>query len=329
MAKLLLAAMIVALGGAPTARSAPTYFAEANVLNGLEQNSSIDDVPVGATATGISPFSIGGGDGAWSGESAAQAGHGLVMTMSHTSLFVSDHRASLGSGSKVSGAHASLTIDDVVISGPGGGAISGTLNVDLGGSLGASASFANALGSSGSYGEVVISIGIPGGGGDGSARLGASAPPGNTLTATSSGLLTGYAGGPMSMQIESTALPVNVAFSLTLSLQSESVATYVVSGTGPAIVPISAEGFSNYTSLLSFARNGPVFTLPEGFTADSPSGMIVDNLFVPEPSIILLTGPGLLALRSFGSRRRGARPLVEPIASRGRKRHASRTRALC
>lgn len=304
----LLIAGALGAGLASHAHAAPVYFAQASVLNGLDQQSFTDASTVSASAGGISTFTVGGGAhlglGTWAGESAAQAGEGFLRTSSHTSIVITDHQASLGSGFRGGGSHASFTIDDVVISGPVGGTVSGTLNLIFEGSLGASANFANAIGGSGSYGEVSISVGLPGFGGNGGARLGASAPPANTLTLTSSGLLTGYSGGLLALQINSASLPVNTPFSITLDLQSGTLASYTVDGTGPAVVPISAEGFSNFMNTFSFASSGPVFTLPAGYTANSASGMIVDNHVVPAPASLLLLGTGIIALGSRLRRRR-------------------------
>jgi hypothetical protein len=279
--------------------AAPSYFAEAGVLSGFDQESFTDANPVGASASGIMTFSIGGGEhlglGTWAGESAAQAGAGFLRVSSHTSVAITDHQASLGSGAKAGGSHAKFTIDDVLISGPSSGTVNGTLNLLLEGSLAASANFANALGSSGSYAQISIGVGLPGLGGNGGARLGAGAPPPNTLALTNSGLLLGYGGGLLSLHVNSSSLPVNTPFSITLDLQSETLASYTVQGTGTAVVPISAEGFSNFTNTFSFARSGPVFTLPDGYTVNSPSGMIVDNHFIPEPPVIALLAPVLSA----------------------------------
>jgi hypothetical protein len=308
MVKRLLIAVALGAGLASDAHATPSYFASAGVLSGLDQESFTDVIPVSANAGGIITFSIGGGGhlglGTWAGESAAQAGPGYLQTSSHTSVVITDHQASLGSGAKAGGSHATFTIDDVMISGPGSGTVSGTLNLLFEGSLDASANFANAIGGSGSYGQVSIGVGLPGFSGNGGARLGASAPPANTLTLTNSGLLAGYGGGLLALQINSASLPINTLFSITLDLQSETLASYTVDGTGPAVVPISAEGFSNYSNALSFARSGPVFTLPENYTADSPSGKIVDNHFVPEPANIVLLGPGLCVWLWMAVRRR-------------------------
>jgi len=71
---------------------------------------------------------------------------------------------------------------------------------------------------------------------------------------------------------------------------------------------------ANFYNSLSFAKSGPVFNLPEGFSAFSTDGSIVDNVWidpripvgpapVPLPASFLLLLTGGLAVRFAGKRR--------------------------
>lgn len=306
-----LTVMAVAVFAAPVAHALPSYTANAGVLSGTDSQNLTDSNPVVANAGALIAFNVGNcdfggiphnGNGTWAGESTAHAGNGFLTGSSHTALNIQDHDCSLGSGHKAGGTHAVMNIDDVFISGPGG-TVNAILNLNFSGSLAASAHFANAIGGSGSFAEVVISISTPGGGGSGGARLGAGAPPTNSLTLTNSGLLTGYGGGLLALHIPLVGLPVNSPFAITLMLDTTTLASYSVGGTGVAIVPVLAEATSSFEHTLSFALNGPVFTFddPLLYSVNSEQGDIEDNSFVglqavPEPGTLALLGLGLAAL---------------------------------
>jgi hypothetical protein len=90
-------------------------------------------------------------------------------------------------------------------------------------------------------------------------------------------------------------VPVNTPFSIKLQLQA-----------GAIVEGYFAEGFvasaeSDFTHTLTFATGGPVFELPDGYTVNSPSAGIVNNVnTVPEPSLCgcaFLVTPMLAARR--------------------------------
>ena len=68
---------------------------------------------------------------------------------------------------------------------------------------------------------------------------------------------------------------------------------------------------SLFSDTFGFVVGGPVFDLPAGFTANSPTSFIVDNRFlppgavpaVPEPSSMLLLTGGLGLLTMLRRRR--------------------------
>jgi len=60
---------------------------------------------------------------------------------------------------------------------------------------------------------------------------------------------------------------------------------------------------ADFGSTLAFPVGAPVFDLPDGFTANSSDGLIVDNQFaVPEPGASLLVGLGVAGLGLAASR---------------------------
>ncbi|MBI3838904.1 MAG: PEP-CTERM sorting domain-containing protein [Planctomycetia bacterium] len=62
----------------------------------------------------------------------------------------------------------------------------------------------------------------------------------------------------------------------------------------------------HFSHTFGFPTSGPVFNLPDGFTANSPEGQIANNNFVPEPSTLALAAIGLGLVACY--RRRTARP---------------------
>jgi hypothetical protein len=86
-----------------------------------------------------------------------------------------------------------------------------------------------------------------------------------------------------------------------LAVAATGSASYLISGTfGGGDNSLSSDGHSNFAHTVSFPTAGPVFDLPAGFTANSVSGLIVDNQWtggavtgVPEPASLALLGIGL------------------------------------
>ena len=89
-------------------------------------------------------------------------------------------------------------------------------------------------------------------------------------------------------------LPLGVPLRINLSMSTSSS----VAGTLDLTGSVSGQAAAIFDHTLSFPKDGPVFNLPEGYTANSLDGMIVDNRWTPVPiapaSVFL--GTGLLSL---------------------------------
>jgi hypothetical protein len=96
--------------------------------------------------------------------------------------------------------------------------------------------------------------------------------------------------------------PVNVPFAIALTLRGRSVAT--------STAPANSSNTNDFASTLNFTTGGPVFALPPGYTANSVSGDIVDNVFVGiTPAVPALGGPAFVVLFSLLAAL-GVRPLA-------------------
>ena len=79
---------------------------------------------------------------------------------------------------------------------------------------------------------------------------------------------------------------------------------FIVTATGAGF---GGNAFSNFFDTVHFSTTGPVFNLPDGFTANSATGLIVNNQWagaVPEPGSIVLSILGCMGLTVFRRSRR-------------------------
>ncbi len=94
---------------------------------------------------------------------------------------------------------------------------------------------------------------------------------------SSSGLLSGYTGGPFLLTTPSFSAPVGVPIQLEVSIDGSGFAT----SDGGHSIAVGA----SFLDTLSFPRSGPVFNGPSGLTADDPELQLAGNTFVPEPGL--------------------------------------------
>jgi hypothetical protein len=107
-----------------------------------------------------------------------------------------------------------------------------------------------------------------------------------------------------------TTDPVIVLTDVPTTLEVELSAKAGTLGFSTTGEPLDVFVMNDFSHTLTFPTSGPVFDLPAGYTANSPSLHIVDNRFVvaptavPEPTTALLLGAGLAALGAGAARRR-------------------------
>jgi len=224
----------------------------------------------------------------------------------------------LGLGPVLNGtdALAAFGFDDVIIPGPVGTTVSTSLNMHLDGGLTATAFAQLAFGFGAevnAYASVSVGAFAAGNffsGTQAIARLWEVDTGEGGGSTFEDGLLTGFTGngGITTPQMN---VPVGAPFSLSLSLFTSAYtdSRNAIIGSGR-----QAAASSLFDSTLSFPLFGPVFNLPEGYTANSPSGLILDNRWlgppgptpdpvsVPEPSSLLLLVTGLLCFARRFSR---------------------------
>jgi hypothetical protein len=226
--------------------------------------------------------------------------------------------ATSGQGSWSAQAWAEAVYDDFLLTGPGPGSVTSVLNLLFTGSMfGAAAGdtlgplTTNILNGNG---QIYFQIDINGSyAGSGQAYYAANRNgvvavdllAGNFFTdqPVGGGLFPSPGVGINAMVPSSQLLlPVGQVFSVRIYANVTSTSTVGIAGT-PAdehdTVTAYGLGGADYDSTITFARSGPVFDLPEGYTINSPSAGIVNNQFVPEPAIPLLAAVGGLALQGW------------------------------
>lgn len=230
---------------------------------------------------------------------------------------ISGSHEGLVSGLMGAGATASGSWNDFVLTGPVGGSIPITLNLQLDGTFATNTILSNNWGYNGSSGiDVTVNGAVAGqnfAGGFNQTKQGY--PPPGSISASSSGVF-GTAGSlPVNFTSPTFVVPVGTPFDISLQLAVGASTYYSVnasSGPGPWTLDLFA--LSDFSNTLTFATGRPVFDVPEGYTVNSLSAGIVDNLFVvPEPSTatLLLLGIGVLALSTSAQiNRRRRRSLV-------------------
>jgi len=224
-----------------------------------------------------------------------RAGSGVDTYGLHASVFVGSNNIANefdGGGQRFRAtAFALVTFTDFVISGPVGAAsVLTPINFDLSGEqiLGSYTSFSGYSSSVESTVSLTVSAGSNGASGANNFHYsnGVSSPPMTT------GLLVDWGPGN-TVTTPLWSLPVNVPFTLTLQLNVAADVSVILSD------GYVTSALSDFGNTLSFATDRPVFSLPEGYNANSAEAGVVNNVFttaVPEPTNGMMTALGLLVI---------------------------------
>ena len=109
----------------------------------------------------------------------------------------------------------------------------------------------------------------------GSVTVGISGLSGALSIIGSSGLLSGYTGGPFTLTTPSFSAPLGTPIHLEVRIDGSGFAT----SDGDHSIAVGASFFNT----LSFPESGDVFNTPDGVTANDPELLLAGNTFVPEP----------------------------------------------
>ncbi|HZZ41293.1 MAG TPA: hypothetical protein VFE58_00010 [Tepidisphaeraceae bacterium] len=199
----------------------------------------------------------------------------------------SDYTKMIGTG------YATVTINDLIVNGPASPAnVTTSLHMHLDGTL--AASTALNTGSPGMSSDTSISATLVYGSNTiGSGTLSASSSNGSAPTTSSTGWLSNFTGN-QDIVSSPFSVPVNTLFSVTFTLSITSQA--ILNGDDAGL----AQTYADFGNTFSFATDSPVFDLPTGYTANSPSANLIANQYIllPEPtSLSLLAVASIYPLR--------------------------------
>ncbi len=211
--------------------------------------------------------------------------------------------------------YAYLRLDDLMITGgPTNSYVPGVLNLHVSGGVGSGAS-ATPEGtpnlSAGATTHVAFSA-VWGGGPYGQGGFGGTIDTlvgsNGSNSTTTSGIFDNFDGDEL-VKSQEFYLLVGSPFGLTMRLDTnvQGFGTSYSNGT-----QIDVTALADFGNTISFATDGPVFDLPDGYTVNSVQGQIVNNRWlggapsspVPEPNSLILCAIGALGLAGHNWRQR-------------------------
>ena len=269
------------IAGAQRALAGPVYrVAGGNILERFDRTSS-NFLSDGSNIDGFVTDPVSGGvisSGGFNSFAAAGPGGLHVDADSHiTNISVTG-----AGGTNNADSEADMTLDDVVISGPAG-TLTTSYTVHLSGALDA---FNDSQATSRASATVVLNL------------FGNGNLLNNSLATKNSGepqigvdLLKNFTGNDNLTSAPFT-VTANLPFTVRIQLEVGAQSTQGSGDTG------SISAHAHFSDTLTFRTDGPVFNLPAGYTANSLSANIINNLFIPapEPTTITLALPTLLPL---------------------------------
>ena len=254
---------------------------------------------------------------------AANGGSAAVVSRSH-SFGTVDSTGGVGLEDSINAhgeASAKVVIDDFVFSGPGGVINDAYLNLDVSGLLIGSAltitrsAFADSSSffSMGAHFEGLANM--QGSQGLRIEHYDASQPP--EIRPSEVGDLVGVS-FPEIISVGPFAVSTNGVYTIEFSIAVQTDTNLFGVGEGQSI------GFADFGSTVSLSINGPVFTLPAGFSASSATANVVDNQWMGTPvSVVAPSVPlppalgfllaGLMSLRVFKLQGRSEAVGIQPV----------------
>ena len=282
---ILMVAAIMALGSR-VGWCAPYFSATAST-----QGAGTYDQHEGTTSVSAQyVFGVPVPGGLMSMSASAQAGPGTCGAFARATLSVTSPYY-WGGGDLSANAKASFSLDDIRISGNGSanpdGMVPAALNLHYSGAIGAQAMASAPVGGRGNslgYARVqmagsVANIAMEGTIGT---QQGCDSFTGCTFSYEPTGIFQGFT-GDNGVSSGVVYVRTNTPLGLSISVQAAGVCSGAISGgDGEHVVFIVADGLSAFVRTVSFPLTGPVFDLPDGFTANSESGLIVNNQYLPK-----------------------------------------------
>jgi hypothetical protein len=290
----------ITLTVAPT--RAEEYTASGSISASRQLDSFFKSTANGEDPTGTTQYDFGESDSvltlhAFGSATAGIAGLKTSASASATSIGPFSISRPFTFGTSTS---ADATWSDFMISGPTGPAtIQVSLNLEIDGTL---STFASTSASGTAMAQALIQMFVrtpsndtPGG------VFVQNSQNGNAPTVQTSGLLSGFNGTAGNITTPLFDVPVNTPFPLELYL--ETVAS--VSSLAGDAFDLSAQ--LTFLNTLKFATNGPVFNLPSGYTVNSGTAGITNNV-VPEASSLAFTSLGVVLFALISSFARSLAP---------------------